>query len=225
MRSIWGSKVLPVVAVFTMAGAANGGVISYNGFDQGASGPGANATAAHASFVAAVGGGGAITFENLTLGSANNLVVAPGVTVTGDTATIANWSPGLAFYGGNTTPAGSQFLYLVGGSATFTFTTPVDYFGAYFGGLQSPSTIDFNGGSPWSVGILSANANGGFAFAGFTDFGASISSVTISTNGDIMSVDDVIRPTGNNSTPEPSTFVLIGFGLAVLAKFRRGPAR
>jgi hypothetical protein len=60
---------------------------------------------------------------------------------------------------------------------------------------------------------------------GFTDFGASISSITINGGNDIMSVDDVFLPGAVETVPEPSTFGLIGLGLAVLAKFRPRPAR
>jgi hypothetical protein len=227
MASTAGRKMPIFAAIFIMALAADAAVITYNGFDAGASGPGANAMAARANFLAAVGSPDAITFEGLPLGSASNLMISPGVTLTTIAGNIRN-STGcsLPLCGGNTTVAGSQFLELSTISATviFNFSTPIDSFGAYFGGLQvANTTITFNDGSPQSVTILPVAANGGFAFVGFTDFGSSISSITINALNDIVSVDDVLtRPAG---IPEPSSFGLIAFGLAAVAAVRRRVSR
>jgi hypothetical protein len=65
------------------------------------------------------------------------------------------------------------------------------------------------------------NLAGGFVFVGFTDAGASISSVSINVvgaEGDIISVDDVRYSGSSSSTvPEPASVALTGgvllFGL------------
>jgi hypothetical protein len=66
--------------------------------------------------------------------------------------------------------------------------------------------------------------NGGIAFVGFTDSGASISAVTLNFLSDFVTVDDVRY--GATSTPqavpEPSSVLLLGTGgLALIARLRR----
>ena len=207
--------------------AANGAIITYNGFDAGASAPGTNSTTARSAFIAATGANVPITFELLPLGSANNLVVVPGVTTVGASASISNSTLcTLPLCGGNTTPAGAKFLEVLGGTVLFNFATPIPYFGAYFGGLQNATTISFNNGAPQSIPLLAAaSSSGGFAFVGFTDFGGGpISSVSINAGGDILTVDDVLYPVGAG-VPEPSTFVLMGVGLLVLRNRLPAPFR
>ena len=111
-------------------------------------------------------------------------MVAPGVTITGlnnngGEQTINNapsGGPPTSVYGYNTTPGGSQYLGLYGGNATFAFATPIQAFGAYFTGVQlGGETITFSDGLSETVPI--PNFGSGCEFVGFTDAGASITSV------------------------------------------------
>src|SRR4029078_12751438 len=90
------------VSLFSVS-SASAAVITFTGFDSGASAPGVNSTAARNGFIAAVGDTTLIQFENATAGPpSNGQSIAPGVTLTagGSIATI----PGCDLYycGGNT---------------------------------------------------------------------------------------------------------------------------
>lgn len=82
---------------------------------------------------------------------------------------------------------------------TFNFTTPINFFGAYMGGLEGSligqETITINDGSAKTVNI--PNLAYGWAFVGFTDT-ASFSSVTLNFQpgnySDFVSVNDVSFP-------------------------------
>jgi hypothetical protein len=218
------SSVLTLfLMVFALATSANAGITTYSGFDLGANAPGVNSNTAAASFDAAAPGDSIITFESAPLGPFASLTAAPGVTITGtdyygSNQTIRN-STGCtnALCGNNTTSGGSQFLYVFGGTATFTFASPVTSFGAYFGGLQvdgiNISFTDAGGPETVSLGPVDYN-NGGFSFVGFTDTSA-FSSVTVNAINDFISVDDV-RYGATSQVPEPSTLLLLGSGLAGL---------
>lgn len=236
MRSF--RAVVVFLAASFLAVSSSAAVITYTGFDSGASAPGVNSTAARNSFIAAVGDPTLITFENATVGPTfEGQPIGPGIT------TIAGGSiadiPGCdAYYcGGNTTPGGSNFLEVRGGTMTFNFLTPINAFGANFGGVQvNTTTITFNDGTSQTITIAPSAqiAAGGFAFVGFTDFGSSISSISINALNDLMTVDDIAMsiesvpsvsiittPTSTVENPEPSTFVLLAFGLGALLIFRK----
>ena len=219
-----------LVCCLMVAPSAFGGVITtYIGSDNGAGAPGAGSNAAAAAFDTAVGTERLITFE-LPLVATNSVAnqtipLPPSVSVTGNYIDIANTqvcSPGLC--GNNTTPGGSQWLGVYGGSLTFNFTSPINFFGAYFGGLQGSivgqETITFNDGSAETVDIPMLNS--GFAFVGFTDT-TSFSSVTINALNDIVSVDDVRVPSSPTGTPEPASAVLLGSAVLIglAARMRR----
>jgi hypothetical protein len=178
-----------------------------------------------------------ITFEGLPLGSFTNLTVAPGVSIggtdyVGNNQTILN-SPVLGTLDGyNTTLGGAYFVNVQGGTLTFTFTDPIQTFGAYFSGLQlqfAQDTVNFFDGTSETLDIPEAGTSvGGVAalsFLGFTDPGASITSITIdadtaSTGSDFIGVDDVLfGPV--TVVPEPLTLSIFGVGLAGAAAFRR----
>lgn len=201
---------------------ASAGVVDYTGFDDAwSSAPpvGPNSLASEQSFVAATGASNPITFA----GGSYPADVGVSINNPYGSSTISNTgtgSCGFALCGGDTDGNG-WFVYLYGGGVTFTLTTPIDFFGAYFAGLQVGDTIDWTDSSgAQSVTIPVDYSSGGMAFAGFTDFGQSITSVTINSPGDIISVDDVLY---SSAIPEPTTWamMLIGFVGLGFAGYRR----
>jgi hypothetical protein len=198
---------LACAAASTTASAA---VVTYIGADNGVSTPAQmiNSNAAAASFDAATGPLGLITFES---------ALPAGVSIVGGSTT--NNSGCGALCGFNITPAGSMFRNLFGGSMTISFATAIDSFGFYVTGLQTnlvpQETVTFSDGSTQVINVPAA-INGGGAFIGFTDIGKSIVSVTYNATNDIVSIDDIRYGNATPAVPEPSTYamMLLGLGLA-----------
>ena len=151
-----------------------------------------------------------------------------GTNVNGNDQSIVNTTSNInitppctnALCGYNTTPGGSNFLLLFGGTATFSFSGGADAFGAYLSGVQNAGeTITFSDGTSQSVDIPNPGFDGGTAFVGFTDAGKTIASITINVNNDIVGVDDVRYLT--DPVPEPTSLALLGGALAGLALTRR----
>lgn len=110
--------------------------------------------------------------------------------------------------------------------STFTFSQPIQFFGAYITGAQHGcdpvfvETMTFSDGETQTVFIPNEDTWGGAAFVGFTDAGKEINTVTLCFEDDSVCIDDVRF----GSVPEPSTFVLLGmaaFSLIAYAWRRR----
>jgi hypothetical protein len=186
--------------------------------------PRPNSDAMAASFDAAAGGMGPVSiidFESAPVGVFNNLVVAPGVTMDGVDYTasdqqILNASIGFpadGYWGYNTTPAGVKFVQNAAGDLTFTFSTPIQSFGAYISGTQLDynNMVFTNSNGVQTIPVPNpSSALGGITFVGFTDPGESISSVSLTSIGDILGVDDVRF----GMIPEPGAAALGGMALA-----------
>jgi hypothetical protein len=226
--------------------AASAALVTYSGQDNPATVGGANPVSAAAALafdtaVAGLGASSLITFEGATLGGFSNLAIAPGVTMSGSDFSGANqtirnttnFPAGPTLDGYNTTSGGSYFVEMLGGTVTFSFTTAIQAFGAYFSGVQTnffADEITFSDGTSQSLlipGAGTSNSVGALSFVGFTDVGKSITSVTIRASGltsaDFMGIDDVrfqLAPTG---VPEPGSLALVlgaGFGLLATRKRR-----
>lgn len=217
--------------------------ITFTGEDLGA-GPGSAhplSTAAAASFstaASALGTVGTITFESAPVGSFSSLSVAPGVTLTGTAfgggMQSINNTPDFPsdpdVDGFNTTPGGANYVEEMGGTLTFTFASPTQFFGAYLTGIQTvfyQDTFTFSDGTSETIDVPGAGTSsfeGALDFVGFTDAGASITSVTINASStspgsgaDYIGVDDVMYQSQSMSpTPEPNSLLLLSSGLAGL---------
>jgi hypothetical protein len=241
-------RFVPVAVLALSCVCASASVVTFTGQDPNA-GPGnprPNSDAAAASFDAAaalLGTVSTITFESAPLGAFSSLTIAPGVTLTGADylgnqqnilgATAFPTNPPLG--GSNTTAGGSRYADELGGTLTFTFATPTQFFGAYLTGIQTAFFLDtftFSDGTSETVSIPGDNTNanvGSLDFVGFTDAGKSITSVTINgsnANGaDEFGVDDVrFQGPDVSPVPEPGSLTLVFSGLASLGmgyrKFR-----
>ena len=231
------SAILAMAAFALVTTRAHAGLTLFTGADDGAGSlaTAPNSVAAAANFdaaAAALGTENTITFESSPLGLFSSLALA-GVTLTGtnvnsndqsivNTTSNINIAPPCsnASCGYNTTPGGSNFLLLFGGTATFSFNGGTDAFGAYLSGVQNAGeTITFSDGTSQSVNIPNPGFDGGTTFVGFTDAANSIASITINVNNDIVGVDDVRYVT--DSVPEPASLALLGGALAGFALSRR----
>ncbi|HUP04111.1 MAG TPA: PEP-CTERM sorting domain-containing protein [Bryobacteraceae bacterium] len=226
---------MAVGALLLCAGTASASITTYAGQDDGADvgGPFPNSGSAAADFATAAGLLGlvdTITFEDLTAGFNPSITAAPGVTLSTDSTDYGDGFSGVSdtsdgnVYGFNTTPGGSNWYGFPAASATFTFSSPTASFGFWLTGVQSDFTsaitVSFNDGSDQTLNAP-VNVNGGAAFFGFTDPGASISSVTITNTGnDAWGIDDVSY-NGGASTPEPATMSLFALGFAGIGMLRR----
>jgi hypothetical protein len=154
------------------------------------------------------------------------------VTASGPAGLSINNTPNLpsnpSLDGFSITPGG-QYIEDQAGTLTFTFASPVQFFGAYFTGLQiyyAQDTITFNDGSPETINALETGTGSGVGavnFLGFTDAGNAISSITITSNTggagtDYIGVDDVMYQS-QTAVPEPASIglVLIAFLGLILA--------
>jgi hypothetical protein len=207
-----------------------GALVVYSGYDiANSTDPRPNSDATAAAFDLAAGALGPVAlidFESAPVGVFNNLAVAPGVVMDGidisfNDQEIRNTPYGLpdGLFGYNTTVSGTNFVGMIAGDLTFTFSTPVQSFGAYISGTQlAYNTIVFNDGSSQTIPVpLPSDTVGGITFVGFTDSGQSIAAVTISSIGDLLGVDDVRF----GLVPEPSTSALAFVALASLIIVRR----
>src|SRR5262249_30658311 len=144
----------------------------YTGFDVGANStdPRPNSNASASDFDTAAGGLGSITlvnFEAAPVGPFASLTIAPGATISGATQSVRNSPSGTPDrqFGYNTTLGGSRFVELDRESLFFTFTQPVQAFGAYFAGMQvAGETITFSDGSFQSIPLPNPGDFGGVAF-------------------------------------------------------------
>jgi hypothetical protein len=205
----------------------------FSGIDPGAGSadPRPNSDAAAASFAAALASSNLISFESAPVGPFNNLMVAPGVNLSGidvfnNPETIRNAPAGTPdnLFGYNTTPGGSQFVAFLGGQVVFTFSQPIDSFGFYVTGAPATEAeagrVFFSDSSPQILSIPVLGNNGGAEFFGFTDAGASISSVTVYFGGVEpfkVAVDDVRYGTAAVAAAEPASAILLSLGAAALA--------
>lgn len=234
MSSLLRTAAIAGMATLLFGGAAQAALVAYSGFDTGASTVGPEALAAATAFNAATGPTRLVDFENVASGTpANGLSIAPGVTLANGSfgTQITNTSVcSPVFCGFNTSAGGANFASVFGGVLTFKFATPIDSFGAYFTGLQLVDVLAFDDGSGQAVAMPFDRPNGGVAFVGFTDFGASITSVTvnvtdISVGQDIIGVDDVRLRAGGGGVPEPATWTMLVMGFGFMAAGLRGRRR
>ncbi len=216
-----------MIAVSALVGGVNAAPIIFSGGDMGAgpSDPRPNANSAAAAFnlaASALGGTTLIDFESVSTGSFSSLPMGvttiTGQDYSGSDQTILDSPayPDPDYYsvdGYNTTAAGAKFLEMMGGTTTFSFSSPISLFGAYFTGVQQPFfgsvTLNFEDGASQEIPFESLEGMGGAQFVGFIDEGALISSVTvksISDEGfDFLGIDDVRFGPTQTSIPTPDS--------------------
>lgn len=210
-----------VLVLALSATSAQAAITIFSGQDDGAStaGPFPNSSAAEISFLSAASGFGPVrteTFQSFAVGSGGPFAFQGG-------SLTLNTPFGVPFGGINNVNSGNVYgfalpdetnwLGFANGTATFSFSNPINAFGLYTTGVQTvfTSSLTFSFGS--EVLNLPINVNGGASYFGFTDT-TPFSSLTISNiSNDAWGISDVSFNVFASGVPEPSTWamMLIGF--------------
>jgi hypothetical protein len=237
-------RCAPALCLLAFSVCASASLVTFTGEDLNAGPLSAdpNSNAADGSFNSAallLGNISTINFETAPLGAFTSLSVASGVTLTGANDVggqqqilgSPDFPPNPALGGFNITPAGFNYADMQGGTLTFTFATPTQFFGAFLTGIQTAffqDTFTFSDGTTETInvpGAGTANNMGATDFVGFTDAGKSISSVTINA-GTATSGFDAIGVDGVEyqrvaAAPEPDSMLLVFSGCAGLGMMYR----
>ena len=178
-----------------------------------------NSQIAQTAFIAATVAGHSLLSPIITF--EDSLPAGVAISGGGGGSGITNDSGCGLLCGINTTPSGAFFYLTVGGTATFTFTKPIDAFGMYVTGLQTDlvaqETLTYDDGSTQTINTPTATGGGG-AFIGFTDFGKNIVSISYNATTDIVALDDVLF---EQTIPEPASLVILGSALLGFGMIRR----
>jgi hypothetical protein len=237
-------RCAPALCLLAFSVCASASIVTFTGedLDAGPISAHPNSNAADGSFNAAallLGNISTINFETAPLGAFTSLSVASGVTLTGANVNggqqqilnAPDFPPNPALGGFNITPAGFNYADMQGGTLTFTFATPTQFFGAFLTGIQTSffqDTFTFSDGTSESInvpGVGTTSSSGALDFVGFTDAGKSISSVTITASVpgsefDAIGVDGV-EYQSVATTPEPDSMLLVFSGMASLGMMYR----
>ena len=177
-----------------------------------------------------------VTYDNLNSGTPG-----PAVTFSGSAAYVTGSSPynyaapmlfngiGASFGDADGTDASRYIAVEGGGSARFQFSSLQSYLGLLWGSVDSFNTLSFYNGSTL-VGSVSgtdvtSNANGDQTASGtlYVNLDSSLpfNAVVASSSANAFEFDDIAYGQPATAVPEPSSLIVFGSGVALLAAVLR----
>jgi len=187
-------------------------------------------TPAGAAAIPALSGGSIVDFEPVALGRHTSLTVS-GVTFTPEASAALYIGTD---YAGYYNPSGTSLQNTYASDAfntlTIAFASPVNAFGFLWGASDDPWTLsayDASNNLLESLVLPVTEESNAGDFVGLTATGIASATLVSSTRGDYVFIDNFAFAGEHTdaSVPEPSSFVLGGAGLLLVALSRRRMAR